>query len=82
MEPAVKPWDEQGCPVCRAGWESGSLTGLRHVGNSDELHARLFQCEICRAYWEERERETHEVNVEDADALQEHRSFVRDLHGG
>lgn len=77
-----KPWEEQGCAVCRAGWETGSRTGLRHVGASEELNTRLYQCEICRAYWKELERLAHEVALEEADALQEHPSFVRDPLGG
>ena len=76
-------WDEQGCAVCRAGWESGSLTGLRPVGSNEELHARLYQCEICKAYWEEGlESRPHEIGIDEADARQEHRAFVRDPHGG
>jgi len=77
-----KDWEQQGCSVCRAGWEAGSRTGLRDVGASPALHARLYQCEICRGYWQEREGVTHEITVEQADALQEHPSFLRDVHSG
>jgi hypothetical protein len=75
-------WDRQGCAVCRGGWESGSRTGLRDAGASDVLHARLYQCEICRSYWQEREGVTHEISLEEADALQQHPSFMRDAHTG
>lgn len=77
-----KAWDEQGCAVCRGGWEAGSRTGLRDVGASDALDARLYQCEICRAYWQERKGVTHEITVEEADALQQHPSFMRDVYSG
>ena len=81
-EAARKEWDQQGCAVCRGGWESGSRTGLRDVGASDALDARLYQCEICRAYWQERDGVTHEITLEEADALQQHPSFMRDVHTG
>ena len=75
-------WDEQGCPVCRAGWESGSRTGLRDVGASHALHASLYQCEICRTYWQERDGVTHEITLEEADALQQDPSFMPDVYSG
>ena len=62
--------------------KTGSDTGLRHVGVSAELHARLYQCEVCRAYWEELEHSAQEITLDEADALQEHRSFERDGHTG
>ena len=77
-----KGWDLQGCTVCRGGWEAGSRTGLRDVGGSDALHARLYQCEICRAYWQEREGITQEISLEEADALQQDPSFMRDAQSG
>ena len=78
----MKEWNDQGCAVCRDGWKSGSLTGLRRVGASNELHASLYQCEICRSYWRELERKAFEISLDEADTLQEHRSFVRDPLGG
>lgn len=75
-------WERQGCSVCRGGWESGARTGLRDVGASDALHARLYQCEICRTYWEERDGVTHEIPLEEADALQQEPSFIRDAYSG
>ena len=82
MNDPSKPWSEQGCFVCRAGWESGSRTGLRHVGEVAQLGARLYQCEVCRTYWQELDGLTHEIALEQADALQEHPSFERDVHTG
>lgn len=82
QDDAGKQWDRQGCAVCRGGWESGWRTGLREVGASEALDARLYQCEICRAYWQEREGVTHEITIEDADDLQEQPSFMRDVHSG
>ncbi len=76
MNAAPKEWKEQGCPTCRAGWESGSRVALRNIGTSYELHTRLFQCAQCGAYWEELERYAQEVSASDAALFEQHKSFV------
>jgi hypothetical protein len=82
MDVPPKKWHQQGCSVCRAAWESGSRTGLRYIGISDELHARLYQCNICHAYWEELERYAHEISPDEASAFQRHTSFLSNGQGG
>jgi hypothetical protein len=82
MDRPPKQWQQQGCPACRAAWESGLRTGLRYIGVSDELHARLYQCNICRAYWEELERYAHEISSDQASAFQRLASFLPNGQGG
>jgi hypothetical protein len=76
MTTPVKPWSEQGCPICRAEWLSGSMPSLQHVGTSNELHVRLYLCKVCGAHWEELERYAHEVSATAALELQQHGSFA------
>ena len=75
MSTAVNPWNEQGCTVCRQEWESGHKLSLRYLGTSNQLHAHLYLCGICGAYWEELERYAHEIPPAEARELQNHGSF-------
>jgi len=78
MNATPKPWKEQGCPVCRLAWESGTVKhSLRLVGMSNELHARLYQCSACFAFWEELERYPHEISPAEAVSFNQARSFVK-----
>jgi hypothetical protein len=76
MNTLVRPWNEQGCPVCRAEWSSSSRLALKHLGTSNELHARLYLCEACGAHWEELERYVRQVSAAEAAELQRHGSFA------
>jgi hypothetical protein len=76
MNTSVKPWNEQGCPVCRAEWLSGSRLSLQHLGTNNELHAHLYLCKACGTHWEELERYAHQVSATEAAESQQHRSFA------
>jgi len=77
MNATPKPWKEQGCPACRLAWESGTAEhGLRLVGTSNDLHARLYQCSACFVFWEELGRHAHETSPMEAVALKQARSFI------
>ncbi len=76
MSTPVKAWSEQGCPVCRAEWMSGSKLSLQHLGASNELHVHLYLCAECGVHWEELERYAHEVSAIAASELKQHESFV------
>jgi len=60
----VIPFDEQGCPVCREQWLTGSRPAF--LALSIELHTRLFRCEVCGSYWEELERYAVQVSPSEA----------------
>jgi hypothetical protein len=76
MNAVLKPWKEQGGPLCRAAWESGTRHDLHLIGSSIELHARLYQCNACSVFREELERYAHEVSPQEALAIEQTRSFV------
>jgi hypothetical protein len=77
MSASPKQWKDQGCPACRASWEASSKVDLRHIGTSNELHTRLYQCRVCSSYWQELERYAHEIPADEARALEQNKSFIR-----
>jgi hypothetical protein len=53
-------WQNKGCEVCRALWESGDHPPELSVNIS--LHARLHRCSSCGTYWEQLERYADTIN--------------------
>ena len=44
-----KPWESQGCEVCRTQWESGDRP--RFVAESIPDRSELHRCEVCGIWW-------------------------------
>lgn len=61
-----KSWHEQGCAECRGSWERADRASLSLLRESVALHARLYQCKACGAYWEESERSAQQITPEAA----------------
>jgi len=60
----MKAWDSQGCEDCRRRWLSDGTLPRFLAG--DRSGYRLFQCELCGAYWEDAIRHAHEISEEEA----------------
>jgi len=72
-----KPWELQGCVICRRMWEIGE--GLPELAANAERHARLTQCEACGAFWEEFER--YAVEIPPADAQRYYPEYFQKMRG-
>lgn len=61
-----KPWEQQGCPVCRGLWASGGRPP--ELAINLDLHLRLHRCASCETYWEQHERFAQAVDVDTAES--------------
>jgi hypothetical protein len=69
MPTSVIPWERQGCDGCRAAWTRGGGEPLRLLGINYAKHARVHQCAVCSAFWDEGERSACQVTEQAARVL-------------
>lgn len=69
MSSTIIAWEFQGCEQCRGAWSRGGGAPLRELGTNFEKHARVHQCQVCGAYWDENERYAAQISEAEAVAL-------------
>ena len=79
MQDVVTPWEKQGCDACRMAWARGGSEPLRLLGTNSAMHARIHQCALCRAYWEEGERSAWQVSEQEARSLLDEAEHVENV---
>lgn len=67
-----RPWEAQGCEVCRRQWETGERP--RFVAENIADRSELYHCDVCGTWWLLTER--YAVAVDEADIRTTYGDFL------